>query len=66
VEEEKREREEKKQREKGEAAGDKRKAPDKGEQRGKTSGILQGRIRNFRKSQGPFYKIKFPVDLKPK
>jgi hypothetical protein len=38
---------------------------DKGEQRGRTSGILQGHIHNFRNLQGPVRKTKFPVDLKP-
>jgi hypothetical protein len=50
---------------KGETASDKRRAPDKGEQRGKTSGILQGRIRNFWKLQGLICKARFPIDLKP-
>jgi hypothetical protein len=38
---------------------------DKGEQRGRTSGILQGRIRKIRELQGPICKTKFPVELKP-
>jgi hypothetical protein len=36
------------------------------EQRGRTSGILQGCIRKIRELQGPTCKTKFPVDLKLK
>jgi hypothetical protein len=51
----------------GEANGGEKekKATDKEEQRGRTSEILQGRIRNIRELQGPICKAKFSIDLKP-
>jgi hypothetical protein len=58
-----REKEEKKQEEKeiGGRVKEIGRAPDKGEQRGRSSGILQGRIRKIRELQGPNCKKKFPL-----
>jgi hypothetical protein len=66
-EEREREKEEKKQGEKeiGGRVKETGRAPDKGEQRRRSSRILQGRIRKIRELQGPNCKTKFPVDLKP-
>jgi hypothetical protein len=42
-----------------------RRRQDKEEERRRRDGISQGLIRNFRKLQGPFYKVKFPINPKP-
>jgi hypothetical protein len=39
---------------------------DKVEERRKSVGFPQGLIRKIRELQGPIYKVKFSVDLKPK
>jgi hypothetical protein len=53
-------------RKKGDARENKRQIErEEGEQRRKRNEISQGLMRKFRKSQGPFCKVKFPINLKP-
>jgi hypothetical protein len=42
-----------------------RRCQDKEEERRRTDGIFQGLISNFRKLQGPFCKVKFPINPNP-
>jgi hypothetical protein len=45
--------------------GKKRKGARGKKQRRKGNRISQGPLREFRQLQGPFCKVKFPIDLKP-